>query len=242
MTQHKIMDEISAVSLEDLLATLPGIDISVPPLGGKDRKWLLERSLFCRWLSTVAASGHFSYPFTVTKREKPDFHIKMPHKEIGAECTEAVQQDYAHVSEIVEQQDEDNLIDISLFKWGQTKSKDEKYAIAAQTEFTGAPWDGDSVEKEWAQAMMDVVAKKTAKLCAREFVKYRENILLVYDNLPLVKVNKELAPSYFTGKLTKYWGSGLVYDAIFVESGNIILEFNSSGFQKMRLNDLWASI
>ena len=77
-----------------------------------------------------------------------------------------------------------------LHRLGQAKSLDEKYAIAAQKEFTGPPWEGDSGEKKWAGAMMDVVAKKTAILRAKEFVKYRENILPVYDNLPLPWMNK----------------------------------------------------
>ena len=242
MSQDKKLDPISATSREDLLVALRSIDISVPPLGIKGRqKWHCERSLVCRWLSTYSESWHCAYPLMVTHRDKPDFSIKVSDKTIGVECTEAVTQDYAHVSAIIEGQDIDNVIDISLFKWDQTKSDDEKYEIATQINFSGRPWDGDSVEKEWAQAMMDVVEKKTGDLRANEFEKYRENILLIYDNFPLPKMNKELASDYFNSKLKEYWRSGLIYDYIFVESGNVILEFNSSGFKKNHLNDLWSS-
>jgi hypothetical protein len=237
-----IMDPISAPTREDLLTTLRKTDISVPLQTEGRQKFHRERWSVCRWLSTFAQTPHCAYPLKVTHRDKPDFLIEMPGNEIGAECTDAIQKDYRHVLSIVERQDDDTGIDRTLFKWGQTKSQDEKYAIAAQKKPRGPGWEGDFPEKEWAQAMTDRVNKKTTDLRAKEFVKYMENILLVYDDLRLPKERQELAAGYFTSKLTDYWSSGLVYDSIFVETGKVIFEFHSSGLQKMHVNDLWTGI
>lgn len=236
------MDPISAPTREDLLTTLRRTDISAPLQTEGRQKGHRERWSVCHWLSTFAQSLHCAYPLKVTHRDKPDFLIEMPGKEIGAECTDAIQTDYRHVLSIVERQVDDTVIDRTLFKWGQRKSQDEKYAIAAKKKLDGPGWEGDFPEEEWAQAMRDIVNKKTTDLRAKEFVKYTENILLIYDDLRLPKGRQELASGYFTSKLTDYWTSGLVYDSIFVETGKVIFEFNSSGLQKTHVNDLWTGI
>jgi hypothetical protein len=237
-----IMNPISAATREDLLTTLRKVDISVPLQTEGRQKGHRERWSVCRWLSTFAESPHCAYPLKVTHRDKPDFLIEMPGNETGAECTDGIHKDYRHVLSIVERQKDDVGIDRSVFKWGQTKSQDEKYTIAAKKKLDGPGWEGDFPEKEWAQAMRDIVNKKTTDLRAKEFVKYMENILLIYDDLRLPKDRQELASVYLTRKLTDYWTSGLVYDSIFLETGKVIFEFNSSGVQKMHVNDLWTGI
>ena len=236
------MDPISAPTPEDLLTTLRKTDISAPLQTEGRQTGHRERWSVCRWLSTFAQTLHCAYPLKVTHRDKPDFLIEMPRKEIGAECTDAIQMDYRHVLSILERQGNDTVIDRSLFKRGQKKSQDEIYTIAAKKKLDGPGWEGKWPEKEWAQAMADIVNKKTADLGAKEFVKFMENILLIYDDLRLPKEHQDLASCYFTSKLSDYWTSDLVYNSIFVETGKVIYEFDSSGLQKMGVNDLWTNI
>lgn len=173
--------EISAKNRTDLMDRLAEIDISVPLLSQGRTKDHCERWSICRLLSTYT---NFSFPIKLTHRDKPDFFLKTSDLEIGIEHTEAIPQDYAHASAISEKLDNDTVVDMSLFKWGQKKKPNEIYKIANMTKLAGPGWDGDGPEIEWAQAVFDITRTKTNLLRKIDFQKYDENILLIYDNLP----------------------------------------------------------
>jgi hypothetical protein len=149
--------EISAKDRIDLMDKLAAVDISVPLRTQGRRKDHCERWAICRWLSTYP---NFSFPIQLTHRDKPDFFLETSDLEIGIEHTEAIPEDYAHASVISERLDNDILPDMSHFKWGQKKKKDEIYKIANMTELTGPGWKGDTPEMEWAQAAFEIIQNK----------------------------------------------------------------------------------
>jgi hypothetical protein len=201
--------EISAKNRTDLMRRLAEVDISVPLRSQGRTKDHCERWSICRWLSTYP---NFSFPIKLTHRDKPDFLLKTSDLEIGIEHTEAIPQDYAHASAISEKSENDTVVDMSLFKWGQKKKQDEIYKIANMTKLTGPGWEGDSPEIEWAQAIFDITRNKTNLLRKDEFQKYEENTLLVYDNLPLPYIDYSRATSFLREALKTYWNDGLFFN------------------------------
>ncbi|WP_156887678.1 hypothetical protein [Desulfotignum balticum] len=230
--------EISAKDRTDLMGKLAAIDISVPPRTQGRTKDHCERWSICRWLSTYP---YFHFSIKLTHRDRPDFLLETSDSEIGIEHTEAIPEDYAHASAISERIDNDILPDISHFKWGQKKKKDEIYKIANMMELTGPGWKGDTPEIEWAQAVFEIIQKKTNLLKKHEFQKYDENILLIYDNLslPFIDHSKAKATSILRESLKSYWNDGLLFNKIFVQTDDLLIFFSQNKINTFEVNNVW---
>jgi hypothetical protein len=230
---------ISARTLEDLLRQLKAIDISVPPIEKGRSTQDCERWSICRLLATIAKSKALSFPIKLQKRERPDFCLQAGQKLIGIEFTEAIQPNYARVRVLPEARLEKSIIDPSLFKWGAPKkSLEELRSIASQTQLTGPGWEGNAMEDEWSQTIIDIASKKTSKLNSDGFARYIEDWLLVYDNLD--SGDLDLSCSYLKSDLQEYW-SPESFNSVFVETGDCIIEFNAKSFTKVRINNVWKS-
>ena len=116
---------INASGKIELDNELKSIDISVPPRGEGRTTDHCERWSICRFLSTLNQEGKIDFPIDVQKQERPDFYIHSGGRELGVEHTEAIPSDYAKAMAIAEREKPDAIIDMSLFKIGETKSLDE---------------------------------------------------------------------------------------------------------------------
>ena len=141
------MKDIAANSNAELIKALTSINIGVLPRNEGRTKEQCERWLICRWLSTLTTVNGINFPLRVTKREKPDFQIYSGSLTLGVEVTEAIPTDYARASALAERENPDASIDISLFKFGETKTLKEIRQICNQRKLTGEGWAGDSAEE-----------------------------------------------------------------------------------------------
>jgi len=233
--------EILAENRTDLMNKLAEVDISVPLRSERRTTDDCERWSICRWLSTYP---DFNFPIRLTHRDKPDFILETFDQEIGIEHTEGIHQDYAQASKIAEENNDetiDTLVDMSLFKWGQKREKSEIYEIANRKKLTGPGWEGNSPEIEWAQALYDITQNKTIKLRKDDFKKYKENALLVYDNLPLPHIDYSKATSLFRDALTGYWNSGIIFNKIFVQTDNLLIFISQEEMKTFKTNNVWQT-
>ena len=146
------MEDITANSSKELVLELASIDISVPPRNEGRSKEHCERWSICRWLSTLNAVAEIDFPLRVTKREKPDFQVCAGSVAWGIEVTEAIPTDFARASALAGKEAQEPLIDISRFKYGDTKTLEEIRLILNQKKLTEEGWAGDSAESELADA------------------------------------------------------------------------------------------
>jgi len=232
------MEDINANSNTELVRALKSIDITVPPRTEGRTTEDCERWSICRFLSTLNAVGEIEFPLRVSKREKPDFQLCTSAIAWGVEVTEAIPTDFARASALAAQEKPDALIDISLFKYGETKTLDEIRNILKQKKLTGEGWAGDSAERELANAVRSVTDSKTAKLRRQDFDKYPRNILLVYDNMPLPHLNHDTVAVHYVNRLKDYWVEGLHFDAIVLESRDTMFLLESSGIRKLQISDV----
>lgn len=236
----RFMEDIIAKDSAELDHVLRAIDISVPSCRTEGRmSEHCEQWSICRWLSTLNGSSDLFFPLRVTKRQKPDFQICTGKESWGVEVTEAIPTDFSRAMAIAEREYPNALIDISLFKYGETKTLDEIRQILSQKKLTGDGWAGDSPERELAEAIRSVTASKTAKLRKQAFDKYPRNVLLIYNNMPLPHLNHDTVAVHCIDKLKDYWFDGLCFDFILLELGDTILQISSNGLQKLRINDVW---
>jgi len=231
------MNKIYATNKSEMINVLSAIDIKVPLRSEGRTNDHCEKWSICYWLSTYP---NFTYPILLIHRDRPDFYIKFGEQEVGIEHTEAIPSDYAHADAIYEKKDDDNaVLDMSLFRWGQKKKNREVSEIVSRTKLTGPGWEGDSPEIEWAEAMADIINNKTTKLRKNEFDKFSANYLLIYDNLPRPNIDFSKSISQLMASLNAYWGSGIIFDIIFVQTDDLLMSFDSSTYKKFKNNKIW---
>lgn len=101
----------------ELCAALMRADISVPARTTGRKKSHREIYTIGHLLSTLSDRGQFSYPLSVTHRDKPDFLLEMDASKIGVEVTEAISQEYAAYCALAARQFPGTLLEPAHFRW-----------------------------------------------------------------------------------------------------------------------------
>lgn len=233
------MKRISAHSRDALLSILSGIDIYKSPRDSNRTTEYRERWSMCRLLSTLAWENKLDYPCVGHKSERPDYVFRLGEQSIGIEITDAVKEDRVR-TEVLPAVNSSSVIDISLFKWRDSrKTLDELRQIARKTELNGPGWDGDEPYQEFADAISDKVGDKTSKLNEETFSRFDEDWLIIYENLTLPPgVDRNQAAGYLTCSLKDYWGSES-FHRIFIESKKFIIKLTRERLAMYRICDLW---
>lgn len=229
---------ITAIDKSQLIEILRSTDISVPPKGPERTKDHIELWSFARVLATLAEMGELSYPVKTEKRERPDYFVSQNSKLIGVEITAAVNPQYLQAQSLPEALEDESVVDAGHFKWGSKHTLNQLRDIASRNKLTGMPWEGKSVEREYAQMILDVVLKKTKKLNKPEFTKYDENNLVIYVNQLLPILDSMMATNLCGERLIKYWGNAS-FDNVYVECKSEIHIYNLGGVKVVPLQDLW---
>lgn len=225
---------------QELIQQLKEIDIFVPLRTEGRSKFHTERWIIARLLATLSQYNQFNFPFSLVHRDKPDFLISSGDSLIGIEVTESIPEKYAQFCAIAEREFPDRFLDIGHFRWGSSDlTLEEMRRILAKGQITSPGWEGDSVEREWAQFIRYSIEKKLANLANDGFEKYRLNWLAVYDILPMPHIDLELAVSYLIPLIQDLWQSNPGFDAVFIEHGSVIVQLTSSSTVHMVINDLW---
>lgn len=212
------MKYLSAHNRNTLLSKLTDIDIEVPLRGSDRTTEHTERWSMCRLLSTLAWKYDLEYPLIVTKSERPDYILEKSEYLVGVEVTEAVKEDMVR-AQALHDNDTDEVLDTSLFKWrDRRKTNDELRGIKKSVSLTGPGWEGDEREKEFADAISDIVEKKSRKLLEETYQRGDEDWLVIYDNLALHKIDRTKSLSYLCISLDNYWSND-TFDRIYIESG-----------------------
>jgi len=192
--------------------------------------------LICRLLSTLSSNCMLTFPLRLTKRESPDFEIDFGQTAWGIEVTEAIIEDEARADALAEKENLNAIIDPSLFRFGEKKDLDEIREIINQEKLTGEGWSGSQERIEVAQAIQSVIISKTRKLRNQHFDKYPLNCLLIYENISFDDFT--LIAEHSVRLLKDYWSQGLIFDVIYIESGDSIFLFASGGIQKFKIKDV----
>jgi hypothetical protein len=232
--------EITAHSAADLLAQLSRLDIRVPPrTEGRTTKHT-ERYAAAHLLSALSADDLLSYPLTIVHRDRPDFALLMRAEFVGIEHTEAVPQNDAHRSALRERGYGPPVY--FLIRSIPTEPRKSAKRLIAEVEgnYGGPGWTGDSVECEWASAMIHFVKRKIEAMSSPGFEIYRRHWLLVYDNWPVPAPNRRIA-SQKLHVLCEAAGVFTSIEKIFVMSSAEFCSLCRAGVTLHAVNDLWES-
>ena len=235
-----IVLNIDAESVSDLGCRLCAIDITVSLRTEGRTTEQCERWSICRLLSTFAETDLLAYPLKIEKRERPDFLLSLPSRQVGIEITEAVPPDWAWANARSEKLSYEEMVFLQRFKPGEPqRSRDEIEAIARGAS-RGGGWEGDSPEIEWADAMLHFAHDKAATFAKPGYEHFESNWLLIYDNWPLPAVDDSKA-AFYLAQRTATHDSPLPFDRIFVECEHSIWSFGGSSYVSAPIQDLWAN-
>ena len=146
-------------------------------------------------LGNPVIESELSFPVEVIHRDRPDFLVRMPNREIGIEHVEAVSQNEAMIASLREEGYGPECHFIRRSVPGEPVLTREQAIQEIEADKPGPAWCGDSPEREWAEAMAYFVKQKLERMRKPGFKTFDENWLLVYDNwrVPAPDASESLA-------------------------------------------------
>ncbi len=222
----------------DLQTLLNQVDTYVPGrIEGRTTSHT-EKYTMHLYLETLVKNGMLNFPISVMHSDKPDFIFKEQETTIGIEVTEAVSQKFAAYSALRDREFPESVIDLGLFHWdAPERTLEEMRELLRTNTLTSRGWDGDAPEREWAFYINSIIRGKLRKLAHIDFIKYHQNYLLIYDNLPLPNVHATDAAKYLIEQIQDIWSLSPAFDSIFVERGPVIVKITKYGSQNYVSNE-----
>lgn len=215
---------VEAERVDQIASRLRSANVEVPGLASGRQNDDVEIYSVIR----VLGSRPFSladFPLRLVKRERPDFLLTLGAVEIGIEHTEAISQNKAKEEYLRDAGEGPDVYFVrreSLTEPLKTSAA-IKEEIAANRMTPG--WYGDSVEREWVQAMTHFVVKKSRSTQRPGFARFEKTWLVVYDNwtAPALNLMKALPLLRAAIDSAAVWS---VFDRVFVLEEDSLLEID----------------
>jgi hypothetical protein len=232
--------EWTAQSRTELLDRLANQDITGPLRRCGRTREDCERWAAFRLLATWATSDRFSCPLCITHDDRPDFRLSANCRTTGIECTTATSQEWEATDAKMEKEGKEarNFFIDAFARGTPTRSKREREELIRNPPPPGAGWGDNGMDQEWASSIMDSIRKKTDDFLKPDFGKYDENLLLIYDNLPVFRLPRPEPIQYLIRELESYFTRSIRYDGVIVDSGGELLEFRPACHVQPVI-DLW---
>lgn len=176
------MDPFDAASLSELLDNLRARDVRVPRRTEGRTTELSETWITCRFLATAVGAGLLGFPLRVEPGERPDLVVTMRSGRVGIEITEAVPEDGARVAAYSEHKGTNEFRFIPRYRVNDPRRSRAEVDEIARGKARILPRMGNSVERDWVEAMLYLVARKAESFAKPGFKEHPSNWLLVYDN------------------------------------------------------------
>lgn len=119
----------------------------------------METYSIVRLLGTISIdSGDF--PLQLEKSERPDFLLRLGERQIGIEHTEAISQNAAKEAAMRSKGGGEEIRFLRRASVDEPQKSSKVLAAEIAENAYGSSWGGDSVEKEWANAMVYFIKRK----------------------------------------------------------------------------------
>jgi hypothetical protein len=181
---NKLLSSCRVNSPDELCAVLDESRVDVPARGDGRTSDHTEAWTLAHLLSTLNSAGRLCFPLQWCKRERPDYVIASANQDLGIEISELVSPALAQAVAIRNEESPGQAIDPSLFRPGVEPASRDEVRARLRGGMHGYGWSGNSVEREWADAVVDRTSIKSRTLAEAGYSLYAENWLLLYDNLP----------------------------------------------------------
>jgi hypothetical protein len=231
---------IQAEDKDALTGALSRLDIRVPPRSEGRTKEHTERYAIAHLLSALSLADLLEFPLSVIHGDRPDFILTMCSKNVGIEHTEAVPENGAHRSVLREHGHGPAVYFMSRHDPSEKKKTAKTLVAEIHANNPGSGWVGDSVEREWAQAMLHFAKRKAGIIAGQGFRRISTQWLLVYDNWPAPALDRNDACARLHAQCVDS-SAFESFDTIHVMSGRQFFQLNAQGVAVISVNDLWES-
>lgn len=220
------MNTFHSPSADELLKTLqvkfPSTQIRTK---GRANEYT-ENWVMCHFLAAVSGTDLLDYPLCVEHVDKPDLVLTSRSGTTGIEITRAVPLNEQKVRAFSKDKGITDPRYIPIYSPGEKKRSRKEIENIARGRIPIKPIMGDSIEKNWIDAMMHIVKHKAAKFSSSEFMKHKNNWLLIYDDWsPAVPGYDDVAATLARWLFNSNWKSP--FGKIFIlESNHTVWEFS----------------
>ena len=161
-----------------------------------------ETWVTCRFLATVAETNLLDYPVCVEPGDRPDLILVLPLGRTGVEITEAISEDQARAEVQAEREGITHQRSVPRYKAGEPRRSQREIEKFGRGEARVFPRMGDSVERDWVDAMLFIIERKVRKFTKPGFAKFQNNWLLVHDEWkPVAGLDEQVATARLARKL-----------------------------------------
>jgi hypothetical protein len=213
---------LEAKSFDELHARLPAINVEVPGRANGREKKHTEQYAIVRLLGTLPR-GSTDFPIRLSKSECPDFIVQFGTRTIGIEHTEAISQNAAKEAHLRAKGHGPEVHFVQRAAINEPRKSSTQLIEEIETNLPGKVWAGDSVERDWVDAMVHFFGKKLVTAKRPGFKLFEENWLLVYDNWPAPALQREHALMLLQSKLraNDLWR---VFTRVFILDDSVLME------------------
>ena len=220
------MDRLDATSAAELDRKLRANDVRVPGRTQGRTTAHTETWVACRFLATIAGTDLLLFPVRVEPGDRPDLVLSGLADLIGIEITEAISTDQAKIDAMVEREGKSHFRPIPRYRVSDPALSQSEIRALARGGSQVLPRMGDSLERDWVEAMLHIVARKVAVFFKPGFAQHPVTWLLIYDNWqPVAALDEQMAVARLDRKLS---GSGWSYPfcKVFVQRPRTTWQFS----------------
>lgn len=152
---------------------------------------------FCLYIYLVGSFklNKLSYPIRITSRESPDFSIicGKQNNEIGLEHTKATLESFKIAEFEAKKCPKGGFIELCYYSpFVKIPKKQSNVGIVPfRDSLEGKGWEGNQVENEWAEVILNAIKNKVELLNQPHFEVKKENNLFIEDDSPVSFVKRE---------------------------------------------------
>jgi hypothetical protein len=166
------------------------------------------------------------FPMDVFRRERPDFYLRCGSSEIGLEHTEGMNQNLAKERALRADGHGPEVHYVSTASVHDPARSSGEILDDIVADEPGDGWCGDSVERNWAEAMAYFINKKAASAKKNGYQLYGDDRLMIYDNWPAPGLKHQRALPYLRTEL-KGSEAFTVFRRVYIIDESTILEISA---------------
>lgn len=211
-----------ATDFDELQDRLQELDVVVPRHPNDRKHEHVETYTLVLLLASIPWDAS-CFPVEVFKRERPDFLLKCGFLEVGVEITAASSQNLGKERALRADGHGPNVYFPLPASVHDPIKKKREILEAIHANEPGDGWCGDSVERNWAEAIGYFVQKKVESAKKERYALYGDDRLLIYDNWPVPLLNHQWALPHLRAHLEQA-NAWSVFKRIYVTNGSKLLE------------------
>ncbi|MFT3754878.1 MAG: hypothetical protein QM769_02850 [Pseudoxanthomonas sp.] len=169
-----------------------------------------------------------NFPLTLVKDECPDYLLTLNGKQVGIEHTEAISTNAAKEAALRDEGYGPDYYFARIPSLHEPRKSRKQLIEEIEANKSGPGWFGDSLEKNWAEAMAYFIGKKVVTASKAKFRRFDQNWLLIYDNWPTFAIKHDKALAYLYPNLapSSPWQT---FNRIFILDEKILLDLLPTG-------------